>query len=164
MNLILTNQSTQEKTIAEIALTQKVVIGDFKEVQKTAVMKTSPCNHTPSPPSTSDSSVSPNPPSPPTMAEVVRQARQPPAMQPPVASSQQQEPATHGILYNGSSLLYMSDSIFRNVYIEKIEKVTKSKVKVVKAYSSTYDNNKNKAKAISAKLWFSFSWPWFDLG
>ena len=22
----------------------------------------------------------------------------------------------------------------------------------------------NKAKAISAKLWFSFSWPWFDLG
>ena len=37
----------------------------------------------------------------------------------------------------------MGDSIFRNVHIEKLEKETKSKVKVVKAYSSTYDNNKN---------------------
>jgi hypothetical protein len=37
----------------------------------------------------------------------------------------------------------MGDSIFRNVYIEKIEKVTKAKVKVVKAYSASYDNNKN---------------------
>ena len=37
----------------------------------------------------------------------------------------------------------MGDSIFRNVYIEKIEKVTKAKVKIVKAYSSSYDNNRN---------------------
>ena len=25
-------------------------------------------------------------------------------------------------------------------------------------------HSRYKAKAISAKLWFSFSWPWFDLG
>ena len=37
----------------------------------------------------------------------------------------------------------MGDSILRNVHIEKVEKVTKAKVKVVKAYSSIYDNNKN---------------------
>ena len=37
----------------------------------------------------------------------------------------------------------MGDSIFRNVHMEKIEKQAKSKVTVVKAYSSAYNNNKN---------------------
>ena len=42
----------------------------------------------------------------------------------------------------------MGDSIFRNVYMEKIEKQAKAKVTVVKAYSSVYDNNKkNKFKS-----------------
>ena len=37
----------------------------------------------------------------------------------------------------------MGDFIFRNVHMEKIEKQAKSKVTVVKAYSSAYNNNKN---------------------
>ena len=154
MNQILANQSTQEKTIAEIVLTQKVVLNDIKESKKTDVpgnvrqapKKTSPCCHTPTPASTSSSSVSPNPPSHPTMAEIVAQPMQPTAAQPAqplISSSQQHEPSTHGILSSGSSLLYIGDSIFRNVYTEKIEKVTKAEVKVVKAYSSSYDNNRN---------------------
>ena len=151
VNLILANQSTHEKTIAEISLTQKGMINDIKQFKKApesgnvcqAPKKTSPCCHTPSPPSTFSSSVNPASPSPPTMAEVVAQARQPPAVQPAAVSSQQQESTPHGALSSGSSLLYIGDSIFRNVYTEKIKKVTKAKVKVVKAYSSIYDNHEN---------------------
>ena len=135
---ILKNQELQNQHINAIAVNQRCIKTDIE------LMKTAPCFHTPSPPSSSSRPARPAPACPTTMAQVVRQTLPPPVTQHQApASPQEQQPATNEILSHGSSVLYMGDSIFRNVYMEKIEKATKSKVKVVKAYSATYNNNKH---------------------
>ena len=70
-----------------------------------------------------------------TMANTVRQSV---SEQADIAS-----PIQHELQSCASSILFMGDSIFRNVYMEKIEKKARNKVSVVKAYSSAYDTNKN---------------------
>ena len=155
LNQLLTKQSTQEKTINQIALSQTVVINDIKQLKKptqrsiasSPVLTVSPPVVTPqetpalrqAPPDTSALAPQSRPARPPnqTMAEIVQQSSSEPSPQ-----------VQHEMQSHASSILFMGDSIFRNVYMEKIEKQAKAKVTVVKAYSSTYDNNKkNKFKS-----------------
>ena len=161
LNTILVNQSTQKNTMDTIALTQKAVITDIKNLKRTA---TAPLLPVASPPlTTPQESLAPrktpqdtsaprgpadSPPNPPpaiqpattTMADIVRQSMAEQTESPDVLHEQQ--PCA-------SSILYMGDSIFRNVYMEKIEKqAAGAEVTVVKAYSSAYDSNKkNKFKS-----------------
>ena len=60
-----------------------------------------------------------------------------------MASPVLQDISQHELPSCASSILFMGDSIFRNAYMEKIEKKVLNKVTVVKAYSSAYDTNKN---------------------
>ena len=146
LNQLLAKQNTQEKIMNKIALTQTVVISDIKELKKptqksspaTPVLTVSPPMATPSetlaPPDSSAPALQSHPA---TFADIVQQS-----------SSEQRPQVQHELQSCASSILFMGDSIFRNVYMEKIEKQAKAKVTVVKAYSSVYDNNKkNKFKS-----------------
>ena len=129
LNTILANQSTQEKSIENIARTQKVVLNDIKELKRPQ----NPSERPLSPPSVSQPAL--------TMANIVQQSISQQAAAENAQEMQQDSP--HEVQSCASSILLVGDSIFRNVYMEKIKKQTKSKVTVVKAYSSAYDNNKN---------------------
>ena len=59
------------------------------------------------------------------------------------SSPQQEATVLHATPQCASSMLFMGDSIFRNVHFDKVKKETRSNIKVVKAYSSVYDTNKN---------------------
>ena len=161
LKTILSNQSTQKKAMDNIAHTQSAVISDIKDLKTTTaappVLVASPPSAIPqetltprlaprmAPQDTSaPESRSARPQNPPTasqpanttMAERVRQSMdQQTALESPQLQHEEQSCA--------SSILYMGDSIFRNVYMEKIEKQAGAKVTVVKAYSSAYDSNKN---------------------
>ena len=153
LNQLLANQSAQENTINNIARTQSVVINDIKELKRTTlsskaappVSSESPPVAAPreipaskqGPPDTYDSAhqsqvATPNP----TLADIVQQSG-------PGQTVWESPQVQHELQTCAFSILFMGDSIFRNVHMEKIEKQAKSKVTVVKAYSSAYNNNRN---------------------
>ena len=125
---ILLNQEEQKKQIQLLSLRQTCIKTDLEE------MKTSPGLQ-----GSSSSSSSPTPHQP-TFADIVQQPSNIHTEQPQQIIP---EPSPHAQRSCASSILYIGDSIFRNVYIDKIEKETKAKIKVVKAYSSVFSNNKN---------------------
>ena len=133
---ILSNQEEQKKLIQQLSLKQTCMKTDLEEIKTSA-------NFQPSVPSSSQATHQL-----PTMAEVVSRSSTASAEQSQQFEPLQQEASSHESQSCASSILYMGDSIFRNVHSEKLEKETKAKLTIVKAYSSVYNNHKkNKFKA-----------------
>ena len=159
MNTTLSNQSIQQQTMKNIALTQNVIVGDIKEINKKTVKPTaSPAPVLAlSPPVTAPQETLASRQAPQDNSANTRRSGRP--ANPASARQADNTTMAHKVRQNvteqaaivnpqeqqscAASILFMGDSIFRNVYMEKIEKKARNKVTVVKAYSSTYDNNTN---------------------
>ena len=148
MNTILTNQTMHEQTMNKIAFTQTSVISDIKELKGTVVAGLGVSRPAPPVPAvpTARPPVAPRPAQPPATLSCPPPASLPASQpaQPPVAPQalsyadrlRRQAPGEPraDLVKN---VAYITDSIGANVDIEKLAKLTKTKVKKVKAYAAT---------------------------
>ena len=121
LNTILANQAMQERRVNSIALQQINVMNVVKELEKVGVEKRMESNH-------AEPALSQSPPAP-------HEIPAPPVSYADITRINQPPQATLNTSWK--KMAFITDSIGGKVQIDALEKITKTKIKRVKAYAST---------------------------